>query len=137
MSPPSRSDSMSVSSASITLPVIGAPPSLPFWPPIRIFGTTSTLRLLDRLGEAVHHLLRELEPRPAVGAHLLLDGHRLGDADARGPLGLGAGERLDPLGLAFAEDADLLGLGRGQRLDLRRLLLGALRTRPCPGWSGS
>src|SRR5262249_4394245 len=47
------------------------------------------------------------------------------DADARGTLRLGAGQRLDLLRLALAEHADLLGLGLRERLDLRRLLLGA------------
>ena len=31
----------------------------------------------DGLREARHHLLRELELRPTIGAHLLLDRHRL------------------------------------------------------------
>ena len=134
MSVPRRSESIRVSSASITLPGHRRSSALlAVLARDQDLGHDVDLRRLDGFGEAVHHLLRQLEARAAVGAHLLLDGHGLRDADARGPLGIGAGDRLDLLGLAFAEDADLFGLGLGERLDLRGLLLRALRTRPCPG----
>src|SRR5205814_2241953 len=82
-------------------------------------------RDLDRFREPVHHLLGELEARPPVGAHLLLDGHGLRHAHARSALRLGARERQHLARLALAEDADARGLGAGDSLDLRRLLLRA------------
>ena len=96
---PVRSASSIVRSASITLP----PPAPPDCASTTTRGTTSPRRL-DRLREAVHHLLRDLELRASVGAHLLLDGDRLRDAGASG----------------------LVGLGLGQCADLRRLLHRAL-----------
>ena len=104
---PRRSDSISVSSASITLPVIGEPPPVAVLAGDEDLRHDVHLRRLDGFREAVHHLLGQLQTWAAVGADLLLDRHGLGDADARGPLGLGAGDRPNPLGLALAEDADL------------------------------
>ncbi len=45
-------------------------------------------RRLNRLGKAIHDLLRELEPGTAVGAHLFFDRRRLSDAYPRRALGL-------------------------------------------------
>src|SRR5207249_8606206 len=58
-------------------------------------------------------------------AHLLVDGHGLGDADAGRALGFRASQGLYLLGFALTEDSDLLGLGLRESLNLRRLLLGA------------
>ena len=62
---------------------------------------------LDRLGEPLHHVAREQELRAAGSTHLLLDRERLRDADARGLLGRGRGERLDALGLAAGSSRSL------------------------------
>src|SRR5262249_47972991 len=118
-SPPIRSASKSVSSASITLPVLGAPLPPPPW--ITILGTTSTRAASMASAKRLITCCVSWKRGPPYARTC----SSMAIANARRSLGLGAGERLHLLGLALAENADLLGLGLSQGLDLRSLLLGA------------
>src|SRR5262249_39826115 len=80
------------------------------------------LRLRDGFGEALHHLLGDLELRAAVRTDLLFDRDRLRDADASRLVGLRFTERADTRGFGLREEMHLGRLGLRHRLLLRRLL---------------